>query len=159
MDSAPLLASQDVKIVMLNREGAWRAWGQVRSYVIDALKSTWVAERAQQPEDVLKDCMDEWEFRGVRLARREMWVAIRGGDILAVAFGSVTPHPRCVTYSLPIIGGKELAMWVLPMLEEIEKRGRQFGAVALEGYNRPGWARVAGFDRCGELLIRKLVDE
>lgn len=154
-----LLAQEEVKITLLSPRGCTTVWPRVEGYIKGALASTYITS-VIPPTNVLADCLTEYRLDDRwLLTRREMWIAYQGEDILAVVVGHVnhiTPQYR--SYVIPFIGGKEMFLWVMPMLAKIEERAKSFGCIAIEGYNRIGWARVAGFERSGELLIRKLGD-
>lgn len=72
-----------------------------------------------------------------------LWVAVKDEQVVGMCITSLDEYPQKTVASIRWTGGKPHAGrdWLLPMLEELKRWGKHFGASLLVGGGRKGWLR------------------
>lgn len=85
-----------------------------------------------------------------------IWFVWLGDELVAVATTTIQQYPRNRVLQVPFIAGRFMKAWHRPLLEALEAHAREAGCSALQGFDRRGWSRVAGFSETGVILERRL---
>lgn len=90
---------------------------------------------------------DEWDIKKALLTGQWfLWIAIDDGLVPHAAIVTrIADYPRGRLYEVPYIGGRRMKDWLAPVKDAIEGHARQLGAMAMIGFGRAGWCRVAGY--------------
>lgn len=105
-------------------------WPRIRQYVANATHYTY---GRYEPEDVL----DLLFFHN-----HQLWIAIRGDDIIGCIITTVMDYPRKRVLSCPFVTGEDFKLWKNPMLELLGKWATDNKCEVLESTARLGWSRV-----------------
>ena len=105
-------------------------WPKFRDYIAAATVYT---NGRYEPEDVL----DLLFFHD-----HQLWIAIRGEDIIGCIVTTVVQYPRKRALSCPFVTGEDFKLWKYPMLELLGKWATDNKCEVLESSARLGWERV-----------------
>lgn len=95
-------------------------------------------------------------LHAVMLGRMGIWFVHLGDELVAVATTRIQQYPRNRVMQIPFIAGRFMHAWHRPLLAALEAHARDAGCCRLQGFDRRGWARVAGFAETGVILERKI---
>lgn len=101
---------------------------------------------------------DEWDIKKAILQGQwYLWVAIDAErEFIAAVVTRIADYPRARLYDVPYIGGRDMRRWLAPMMNAIEAHARQSGAIAMQGFGRRGWCRVAGYREAYSVFVKDL---
>lgn len=111
----------------------------------------WI-ERALEHGSGLYTPMDI--FEAIQRTEFLLWVAIRDKKVIGMTVTSIDVYPRKKVATIRWGGGEthEGRDWLLPMVDELKRWGKHFGAEVLGGSGRRGWLRGFGFREAGCLF-------
>jgi hypothetical protein len=83
-----------------------------------------------------------------------LWAAIKDERVIGMAVASIDAYPRRTIATVRWAGGEPQAGrdWLHPMIDELKRWGKHFGATQLAGAGRRGWLRGFGFRENGVLF-------
>lgn len=131
-----------VEILPVAPEHVRRVWPLVDKYVESALVYT---NGCFLPQDVCDFC---------EVGRMQLWMAVRGDDVLAALVSEVITYPRKRVVGVPFIGGKELRSWFRKALYTIEAWSKEMGCAGMQGGARRGWGKLAKMQEVGCMLFK-----
>lgn len=120
----------DIQVSFVPAEFSVEVWPKIRSYVSAATKR---AGGRYDPEDILYEVIDGHQL---------LWVAIKDSSVVGVVTTKMIDYPRMRVLAVPVIGGLRFKEWGAQMLALLRSWAEENGCEMLEGYGRPGWAKV-----------------
>lgn len=80
--------------------------------------------------------------RGVLTNPQQLWVAFDENEMYGMVVTEVFTYPQIKALTMHFTGGRDLPKWKAPMLELLQKFGKDNGCTIIESYGRPGWEKV-----------------
>lgn len=80
--------------------------------------------------------------QGILTKSQQLWVAFDDKKIYGAVVTEIYVYPQTVALTMHFTGGVELKKWKKPMLELLQKFGRDHGCKIIESYGRPGWEKI-----------------
>ena len=122
-------------------------WPQVETLVASALRHGGIGFR---PEDI---------YRGLLSRGMQLWLALDGEAIRAMAVTHIQVYPRARTCVVMLVGGTGIDRWI-DFEADLCAWAVSQGCVAMEGLGRRGWGRKVADQGWREvwILYRKRLD-
>lgn len=120
-----------VDIVPVHPSKVHMVWDQVSPWLEKALEH---GDGLYSSSDILEHIMSQAFI---------LWVAVKDEEIVGMSIASIDVYPQKTVASVRWTGGKPHAGrdWLLPMVDELKRWGKHFGASLLVGGGRKGWLR------------------
>src|SRR5580765_2419944 len=86
-----------------------------------------------------------------------IWVCEVAGAVRAAIVTEIKQYPRKRILEVMFLGGSDLREWLEDAMDVLTAHAREAGCAHLATLGRPGWARVLGARRTGDVvLVREL---
>lgn len=134
-------------IVQVTPDHAAAMWGALAPLFERVTRHT---NGCYEPADVLREILN---------GTQTLWVAWdeKRNALDAAMTTSLATYPRRKACRVLYISGGNMKAWLGEFIETVERYARDNGATLLEGFFRPGWARVwPGSRTCGVNLVKDL---
>jgi hypothetical protein len=82
-----------------------------------------------------------------------IWVCEVDGGIEAAVATEVKQYPRRRVLEIMFTGGHNMAAWIKPLVEAIDRHAREAGCSHVATCGRPGWIRAWGGEPTGDIAI------
>jgi hypothetical protein len=120
-------------------------WPQVSGFIVAAMRLGY--DQFYGEADIQRACMD---------GSAQLWVACSDTAIEAAVVSRIVRYPKRSVCQVPLIGGRRMRAWLLPMQTMIEDYARVNRCTHMEGSGRLGWCRAAGYQDIGPVLMKEL---
>lgn len=82
----------------------------------------------------------------------QLWIAwdMKTDALIGVVTTELCEHRGHQCMEIPLVAGKDLTRWMLPLWRILTLWGEAQGATHAVGYGRKGWKRVLGFEEVGQ---------
>lgn len=107
-------------------------------------KSTRRAGGAYEPIDLL---------RGAFAGQFGIWVCEVDGEIQGAVVTEIKQYPRKRVLDVIFGGGNNMAQWIEPLVETIDRHARETGCEAVVCIGRPGWLKAWGAEPTGNIVM------
>ena len=76
------------------------------------------------------------------LEKQQVWIAFEENKVFGAVVTEILTYPRMTTLMMHFTGGIELKRWKKPMLETLQRYGKEKNCDLIESYGRSGWGKV-----------------
>ena len=94
-------------------------------------------------------------FEAVLEGRKEMWLGLQDGKVMACLLGQVVRHPRYSVYLIFGFAADNARHWINNHLDKIEAHARAHNCAFLEEWGRDGWERALPDWTKAHVVMRK----
>ena len=120
-------------------------WPLIRAFVVSAMRLGY--DQFYDEGDIRQACI---------CGSAQLWVACSETAIEAAVVSRIVTYPKRRVCQVPLIGGRRMRAWLVPMQDMIEAYAAENGCTHMEGAGRLGWCRAAGYENIGPVLMKEL---